>query len=124
MSQKTITVVDNVGKLHQIPADTPMDKIKSLKESGEQDSQCLPRIDINDATALKELATQALVEIIQKSPRNVSLVAACRELLDRVVGKPMQTQIIETKGTIEHRVLLPATQQFLDSIIGPVIENQ
>lgn len=59
----------------------------------------LPKIDINDATALKELATQVLVEIIQKSPRNVSLVAACRELLDRCVGKAPQSIAMEVKDS-------------------------
>lgn len=50
-----------------------------------------PPININDHQALKELATATLVEIIQKSPRNVSLVAACKELLDRAVGKAPQS---------------------------------
>lgn len=56
-------------------------------------------IDINDTQALKELATQVLVEIIQKSPRNVSLVAACRELLDRCVGKAPQSIAMEVKDS-------------------------
>jgi hypothetical protein len=77
-------------------------------------------VDINDSQALKELATSALVEIIQKSPRNVSLVAACRELLDRAVGKPLQTQIIEQKNTTT--INYTATDRFLESL-GIVVDN-
>lgn len=61
-------------------------------------------IDLNDADALRKLAKGALVEIVQKAPRNISLVGAIRELLDRVDGKPAQSQAIElkVKGEVEH----------------------
>ena len=71
-------------------------------------------VDINDSQALKELATQVLVEIIQKSPRNVSLVAACRELLDRCVGKAPQSITMDIadkrldKAPIDDLLLLAA----------------
>lgn len=54
-------------------------------------SPSIAPVDINDAAALKELAIEVLVEIVQKGPRNVSLVAAVRELLDRAVGKAPQS---------------------------------
>ena len=80
-------------------------------------------VDINDSQALKELATQVLVEIIQKSPRNVSLVAACRELLDRSVGKPLQSQVIEHKGAVA-TISYTATDRFLESLGIKVIEHE
>ena len=50
-----------------------------------------PKTDINDDTALKGLAIDVLVQIIENAPRNVSLVAAIRELMDRAVGKAPQS---------------------------------
>jgi hypothetical protein len=64
-------------------------------------TQPAPEVDINNQEELRKLATQTLVEIIQQSPRNVSLVAACRELLDRAVGKPIQAQEVKLNATIE-----------------------
>lgn len=57
-------------------------------------------IDINDPVALRALAKGALVEIVQKAPRNISLVGAIRELLDRVDGKAPQSiaMTVEDKG--------------------------
>lgn len=47
-------------------------------------------VDITDQHALKTLAMEALVEIVQTAPRNVSLVGAVRELIDRCEGKAPQ----------------------------------
>lgn len=55
-------------------------------------------IDINDHTALKALAMEALVEIVQKAPRNVSLVGAIRELIDRIEGKAPQSIAMTVKA--------------------------
>lgn len=49
-------------------------------------------IDWTDKVALRNLALERLVEILQTSPRNVSLIPAIRELLDRVDGKPAGSQ--------------------------------
>lgn len=48
-------------------------------------------VDIDDPVALRKLAKGTLVEIVQTAPRNVSLVAAIRELLDRIDGKAPQS---------------------------------
>lgn len=56
-------------------------------------------IDLNDPSALRNLAKSALVEIVQAAPRNVSLVAAIKELLDRVDGKAPQSISMDVKDT-------------------------
>lgn len=48
-------------------------------------------IDMENPDALRKLAKEALVEIVQTAPRNVGLVAAIRELLDRIDGKAPQS---------------------------------
>ena len=48
-------------------------------------------VDINDPIALKGLAMSALEEIVRTAPRNVSLVGAIRELIDRIEGKAPQS---------------------------------
>ena len=55
-------------------------------------------VDINDQGALKALAMEALVEIVQKAPRNVSLVGAIRELIDRIEGKAPQSIAMTVKA--------------------------
>lgn len=86
----------------------PMKPVASLQPR----TEVLPDIDINDADALRKLAKGALVEIVQTAPRNISLVGAIRELLDRVDGKPAQSQTIDmnVKGEVEyyHNVELSA----------------
>jgi hypothetical protein len=54
-------------------------------------------IDITDQSALKTLAMEALVEIVQTAPRNVSLVGAIRELIDRIEGKAPQSIAMTVK---------------------------
>ena len=58
-------------------------------------------IDINDADALRKLAKGALVEIVQTAPRNISLVGAIRELLDRIDGKAPQSVSMTVKQSPE-----------------------
>lgn len=55
-------------------------------------------IDISDPIALKSLAMEALVEIVQTAPRNVSLVGAIRELIDRIEGKAPQSIAMTVKA--------------------------
>lgn len=54
-------------------------------------------VDINDPVALKALAMEALEEIVRTAPRNVSLVAAIRELIDRIEGKAPQSIAMTVK---------------------------
>ena len=56
-----------------------------------QEKDASAPVDINDPVALKGLAMSALVEIVQTAPRNVSLVGAIRELIDRIEGKAPQS---------------------------------
>lgn len=99
----------------------PKQPIIAGKPQDQPQSSATP-VDINDPQALKELAIEVLVEIIQKSPRNVSLVAACRELLDRAVGKPLQTQVMEVKNTTT--INYTATDRFLESLGIKMIEQE
>ena len=55
-------------------------------------------VDINDPIALKGLAMSALEEIVRTAPRNVSLVAAIRELIDRIEGKAPQSIAMTVKA--------------------------
>ncbi len=55
-------------------------------------------VDINDPVALKGLAMSALEEIVRTAPRNVSLVAAIRELIDRIEGKAPQSIAMTVKA--------------------------
>lgn len=67
------------------------ERISNVPGEIEVETESTPPIDLNDPTALRNLAKGALVEIVQKAPRNVSLVAAIRELLDRIDGKAPQS---------------------------------
>jgi hypothetical protein len=78
-------------------------------------------VDINDPDALRTLAKGKLVAILQTAPVNVSLVAAIRELLDRIDGKPIQTQVTEHKGTVA-TINYTATDRFFEEI-GLTIEH-
>ena len=70
---------------------------KSSTKPLEANTTDLPEIDITDQSALKTLAMQALVEIVQTAPRNVSLVSAIRELIDRIEGKAPQSIAMTVK---------------------------
>ena len=63
----------------------------------QQAQQSSPAVDINDSGALKALAMETLVEIVQTAPRNVSLVGAIRELIDRIDGKAPQSVSMTVK---------------------------
>ena len=56
------------------------------------------KTDLNSPTALKGLAIEVLVQIVETAPRNVSLVAAIRELIDRVEGKAPQNVNMTVKA--------------------------
>lgn len=93
------------GMLHQKPAD-----------SQQQSSPGEP-IDLDDPAALRTLAKSALVEIVQTAPRNVALVGAIRELLDRVDGKAVQTLQVDQR--ITHNTLaVHMTSEQLDREIA------
>lgn len=61
-------------------------------------TEALPKIDITDHSALKTLAMEALVEIVQTAPRNVSMVSAIREMIDRIEGKAPQSIAMTVKA--------------------------
>ncbi len=66
-------------------------------ESDKDQSTAAP-VDINDPIALKALAMEALEEIVRTAPRNVSLVSAIRELIDRIEGKAPQSIAMTVKA--------------------------
>ena len=49
------------------------------------------KTDLTSQTELKHLALSVLTEVLERSPRNVSLVPAIRELWDRIEGKAPQS---------------------------------
>lgn len=61
-------------------------------------------VDIDDPVALKGLAMSALEEIVRTAPRNVSLVGAIRELIDRIEGKAPQSIAMTVKTSPESRL--------------------
>ncbi len=78
-----------------------IERISYVPESPQAPNKpALPPIDITDTASLKSLAMTALVEIVQGAPRNVSLVSAIRELIDRIEGKAPQSiaMTVEDKG--------------------------
>lgn len=56
------------------------------------------KTDLNSPVALKGLAMEVLVQILETAPRNVSLVSAVRELIDRVDGKAPQSIAMTVKA--------------------------
>lgn len=80
-----------------------------------------PVIDITDTAALKGLAMTALVEIVQTAPRNVSLVSAIRELIDRIEGKAPQSIAITAK---DERLERAPIDRIMHLLSLPVIENE
>lgn len=101
------------------------------KESGERrfeqdnaESQSpldLAAIDIEDRDQLRKLAKTELLHVIKQNRGNLGVVAALRELLDRIDGKPQQTQVMEVKNTTT--INYTATDRFLESLGITVIEN-
>lgn len=67
-----------------------------LPESNQ--SPALPEVDINDATALRSLTKQVLVDILRLHPRTPALVPVCKELMDRVDGKA--TERVQVTGAV------------------------
>jgi hypothetical protein len=81
-------------------------------------------VDIYDPAALRKLTKSVLVEILQTYAKTPALVPVCKELMDRVDGKAKES--IEISGNVEHehRVLLPATKAWRESMLkARVIDN-
>lgn len=76
-------------------------------------------VDITNQAALKSLAMEALVEIVQTAPRNVSLVSAIRELIDRIEGKAPQSIAMTVKSSPESRL----TDDQLAAILASLPNN-
>ena len=70
---------------------------KNAPVAAKQAKDSAAPVDINDSQALKALAMEALVQIVQTAPRNVSLVGAIRELIDRIEGKAPQSIAMTVK---------------------------
>lgn len=68
-----------------------------INPSQKETSEFFPLIDIENPDDLRKLAKGALVEIVQTAPRNVALVGAIRELLDRIDGKAPQSLSMTVK---------------------------
>lgn len=66
---------------------------------------------------LAHTALKPIVSGVNMKADIQSRMTAIDKWLDRERGKPMQTQVIDVKGGIEHKVMLPATRAFLDSFI-------
>lgn len=81
-------------------------------------------VDINDSDALRSLAKGKLVEILQTAPVNISLVAAIKELLDRVDGKPGQAITVDANLKV---VTVNANINFIqstgDKLINGDVDN-
>ncbi len=77
-------------------------------------------VDIDNPEELRKLAKSKLVEIIQNSAINVSLVAAIRELLDRVDGKPAQSINLDAEVrqvTVNAMISFAELQPHVDNLI-------
>ncbi len=86
------------------------------------------KTDLNSPTALKGLAIEVLVQIVETAPRNVSLVAAIRELIDRVEGKAPQSINLDVKDTRMDRMPIDeliylASLKREPLLIAPMPEN-
>lgn len=83
--------------------------------------EALPKIDITDHAALKTLAMEALVEIVQTAPRNVSLVSAIREIIDRIEGKAPQSIALDVKDTRMDKMPIDKLLRLASMLDEPVI---
>ena len=57
------------------------------------------KTDLTSQAELKHLALSVLTEVLERSPRNVSLVPAIRELWDRIEGKAPQSISLDVQDT-------------------------
>lgn len=60
-------------------------------------TEVLPKIDITDKDALRKLAINTLVSVIQANPTALAVVPALKELFDRVDGKAPQSIQLEAE---------------------------
>ena len=90
---ETRNIVCSDGRLLKVPLTMPDSEISAIKQGKPYlPGQTPPESQIKAYTddELRSLAKNKLIEITTKQPANVSLVAAIRELLDRIDGKPAQ----------------------------------
>ncbi len=78
-------------------------------------------VDLEDAAALRTLAKGALAEIVQTAPRNVSLVGAIRELLDRIDGKAPQSIALDVKDSRMDRLPIDKLLRLASMLDEPVV---
>ena len=72
-----------------------------------------PDIDVTDKDALRALSLRALAQVVQAGKSDASIVAAAKELLDRIDGKA--AQVTKSDVTVTHRA--EVIKQVLDGII-------
>ncbi len=79
------------------------------------------KTDLNSPTALKGLAIEVLVQIVETAPRNVSLVSAIRELIDRVEGKAPQSISLDVQDTRMDKMPIDKLLRLASMLDEPVV---
>lgn len=105
------------------PARTYKPKQPLNQQKASQKPEIEP-IDLNDPAALRNLAKSALVEIVQTAPRNVSLVAAIRELLDRIDGKAPQSIALDVQDNRMDKMPIDRLLKLAALLDDPPVINQ
>lgn len=77
-----------------------------------------PSIDITNKDALRTMALNTLVEVIQANPKSLAVIPAIRELLDRIDGKPGQAVTLDANI---NQVTVNASISFVRA--QPVVDN-
>lgn len=93
----------------------------ALKNELDSNTKQFPPIDVADHAALRNLAKERLIEIIQHSPANTSLVPAIRELLDRIDGKAPQSIALDVKDTRMDRMPIERLLKLAAMLDEPVV---
>ena len=63
-------------------------------------------IDVTDKDALRELSFRALAQVLANGKSDASIVAAARELLDRIDGKAVQQINQSVQGQVQQHVIV------------------
>lgn len=63
-------------------------------------------IDVTDKDALRELSFKALAQVLANGKSDASIVAAARELLDRIDGKAVQQINQSVQGQVQQHVIV------------------
>lgn len=63
-------------------------------------------IDVTDKDALRELSFKALAQVLANGKSDASIVAAAKELLDRIDGKPVQQVNQNVQGQVQQQVIV------------------